>query len=275
MKNRIAKKCTLLLVAVLVSLNAFSQTAADYLSNGNNLAKEGNYSNALTAFSSAIKLDSTNAEAYYLRGKCYFMMENDALAIKDYDRSLRIDPYKKDAYYMRAQSKGFMGDLNGASADYYSAIVIDSNYVDAYIKRAYIFIQQKEYMQGFVYFSIAIKKQAEPGADLYFGRGYCQQMFGALDGAITDYKVAAELNPNIGDVYLNMGNTYLQKRDDDNALLCYDKADKQKPNDYRVIIGRAYAYFSKGDYKTACENRKKAIELGYVDSTNKFTEHCK
>jgi len=267
-------KILLCFAAILISANSFSQTAADYNNTGNELADAGNFIEALKSYNAAILVDSTVGESYYLRGKCYYMLEQDLLAIKDYSKAIKLDPTNKNAYYRRAQSKEYTGDIEGASGDYFTATRLDSNFVDAYVGRAFLFLKQNQIMPAFTYFSIAIKKQPNAPANVFFGRGYCHQLIGSYSQAIDDYKKAIELVPDYADAHLNLGNTYLTIKEYDNAITYYDKTIELNPNDNRAFIGRAYAFFYKNDIEKACRDRKKAIELGYVDTTNLFGKNC-
>lgn len=64
--------------------------AVDYLMNEN-------YFNALFEINKSIKLDSNNADSFYLRGFIYQEMKDLNKALIDYNTSLKLNPKQTDA----------------------------------------------------------------------------------------------------------------------------------------------------------------------------------
>ena len=80
-----------------LSAGAFGQTADDYFNQGNAYYNQGDYYRAITAFTSAIRLNPNYAEAYDYRGIAYGITGDYTRAIADIETALRIDPNNTNA----------------------------------------------------------------------------------------------------------------------------------------------------------------------------------
>ncbi len=89
------------------------------------------------------------------------------------------------------------------------------------------------------------------------------RMFAANDnGALDDYNGAIELQPKMGDAYLNRGILYLRTEKDANAIADLTKGlslGSTKPE--AGYYSRAVAYELTGDVKSAYLDYRKALEL--------------
>lgn len=65
-----------------------------------------------------IEIDSTFANAHFLRGYNHFLLKNFNDAISDFSNALLHNPDYLDAYYYRARSKQAKGDFIGAMRDF-------------------------------------------------------------------------------------------------------------------------------------------------------------
>jgi len=74
-----------------------------YSTRGDNYLKQGNYEQAITEYTQAIKLDPTLTSLYYNRGLAYSYKENYDLAIADYSKSIELDPKYADTYNNRCR----------------------------------------------------------------------------------------------------------------------------------------------------------------------------
>jgi tetratricopeptide (TPR) repeat protein len=103
----------------LTALAAFGQTTADewYTKAGEYFAS-GDYANAITAYSETIRRDSSNLDAYWLRGLAYFRIKNYDAAIADYNTVIKDAPDFPVAYIVRGDAYGAKGVYHTAVADY-------------------------------------------------------------------------------------------------------------------------------------------------------------
>jgi cytochrome c-type biogenesis protein CcmH/NrfG len=76
---------------------------------------------AVVQYSSRIKQDPGDTEAYVKRGKAYSGLRNYPAARKDYDEAIRLDPKRADAYAGRALLRFLEKDYDGSWKDVHKA----------------------------------------------------------------------------------------------------------------------------------------------------------
>ena len=130
----------------------------------------------LTSLNNLIKMDKTNADAFYNRGWVYV----------------------------------YKGDLQKAVKDYTKAIEIKKRYVDAYYNRGLVYVKMKKYQQAIKDFSEAIKMKPNE-VDAYCNRGNANFQLGKMDLALQDYNAALKIDPKDADLYYNRAVVYLAK----------------------------------------------------------------
>jgi tetratricopeptide (TPR) repeat protein len=106
------------LFAVVVS-GTFGQTTADeWFKKAGEYFNSGDYANAITAYSEAIKRDSTNLDAYYFRSFAYYQIKNYDAAIADCNTVINGAPNFPTVYVARGDSYGAKGIYHKAASDY-------------------------------------------------------------------------------------------------------------------------------------------------------------
>jgi tetratricopeptide (TPR) repeat protein len=143
----------------------------------------------MTALNNLIKLDNTNADAFYDRGWLYV----------------------------------YKGDLQMAEKDYSKAIEIKKRDVDAYYNRGLVYIKMKKYQQAIKDFSEAIKLQPDR-VDAYCNRGNANFQLGKMDLALNDYNAALKIDPKDADLYYNRAIVYLAKGERNKSKADFQKA---------------------------------------------------
>jgi tetratricopeptide (TPR) repeat protein len=208
---------------------SWGQDKQSLIAQGDKYLETKNYAEVINTYSKIIILDSTQSEYYFKRGKAYFFSQDDTKALIDFDKAITLDNSSSQLFFMRGQVRNILNDKAGAISDYGSAIELDSNYVLAYIQRGFVFIDQGKLDAALVHFTIALNRNPNQSADVYFSRGYCYQNQSFNSQAIQDYKKAIEINSKHIEAYLNCGNVYLQTREYDKAIETYGVAIKLDP----------------------------------------------
>ena len=75
---------------------------SSYHKQGVDLAKRGDFDQAIIYFNKALKINPDNAEIYINRGTCYAQQGNLAQALSDYNMSITLAPDGPQAFYDRA-----------------------------------------------------------------------------------------------------------------------------------------------------------------------------
>lgn len=103
MKKYVSFIVVILTLAMLVATsgctsNQLTLSAQDYNQQGLSLANQGKYEDAIAAYTSAIYLNSQDAQFYVNRGTAYLNMKQYDLAIADFDKAIELDPNLAEAY---------------------------------------------------------------------------------------------------------------------------------------------------------------------------------
>ena len=98
-------------------------------------------------------------------------------------------------------------------------------------------------------------------AEAYINRGVAKGKKGDLDGEIADYSRAIEIDPEYAEAYSNRGLVKRIKGDLDGAVADYSRAIEINPNYAVAYINRGNAKNEKGDLDGAVADYSRAIEI--------------
>ena len=100
---------------------------------------------AIQAYSNAIELNPTCAEAYNNRGIAYQGKQEYDLAIKNYNEAIKLNPKLAHAYYNRGNIYSQKGDFEHTVKDYTKAIELNPELAHAYYNRAVEWLYLREW----------------------------------------------------------------------------------------------------------------------------------
>jgi tetratricopeptide (TPR) repeat protein len=172
-------------------------------------AESGDLTNAIAAYSQAIKYKSDFAAAHNNRGVALYSKRSDDphnidLALDDFNQALKDDPKSIEARGNRGMVYAEKGNLDLAFDDLNRAIAAKPD--------IYIFY----YDRGIAYY-----KKEEPNL------------------ALDDYRRAIWLKSDFADAYFNSAVIYKERDEMTNALNNYDEVVRLKPDYADAYIGRA------------------------------------
>lgn len=129
---------TLLLLVGLASC-AFAQnnTAKDHYKKGEYYLSNADYDLAITSFSMAIKLDSTDVNYFLQRGFCYNILKKHDEAVSDFTTAIQLNPENKFAFLSRGSAKNKIGAFESAIADFDKVLLLDPSDQEAYNNRGF------------------------------------------------------------------------------------------------------------------------------------------
>jgi tetratricopeptide (TPR) repeat protein len=115
-----------------------------------------------------------------------------------------------------------------------------------------------------------VQGQTPTNADYYLDRGSARQRKGDLDGAISDYTKAIEIDSRYADAYDSRADARRAKGDLDGAIADSTKAIEIDPRLVDNYITRGLARRAKGDFDGAIADYTKCImtDPGYVGGYN-------
>lgn len=165
----------------------------------------------------AVEIKSVDASKQYRQGITAAAAGNFTQAMSSFDRAIKLDPQYFAAYIERGNVKDGIGDLSGAIADYTTAIAIDSKSAIAHYNRATVLSKSGNHPAAIADYDRAIS--IDPGyTQAYMNRGNELDDAGNSQGAIASYDRAIQIRPNYALAYLNRGIAYARAGNRDRAI---------------------------------------------------------
>lgn len=193
---------------------------------GIQLIEQGQYGQAIEAFSTAVDLDPTYASAYFQRGQCYQHLHDYHHALENYSLAIRVQPNLPEPYFARGFVYAMLGDLQSAVEDYNKCLQLDPENAVALNHR------------GFAYWRL-----------------------GYVDRALADYDHAILLQPLYAEPWLNRGSARRTLRKCELAVEDLTRAITLAAEDPRVHYERGAAHHCLGNFDAAVQDYSRAIEL--------------
>ncbi|MBE8949419.1 MAG: tetratricopeptide repeat protein [Quinella sp. 3Q1] len=99
-----------------------SEAAEQYLTEGNDALKVGDYQKAIDCFSKVIDFQNDYTDAWYLRAKAYDLAGQYKAALSDYTQLIELTAQSADAFYLRGTIHEKLGDRDNALKDFDRAL---------------------------------------------------------------------------------------------------------------------------------------------------------
>jgi len=249
----------------------------------NNIAQgylqKKDYENALKYFTQAIECDKECPPVPYMwRGQIYIdnLKKND-LAIADFKKVIdfpnKNDPTQIEARIDLGLSYYRNGQYDDAIKTYNEVLQRDPNNAKCYQLMGLLYVQKKEYQTALDYYAKAI--QLNPSKDqlieTLLNRGaFYSDIAKKYSEAIADFKRILELDPTNTDATLNIGITYLNEGDFDNAINVFTNFMQKDQSISRIFYLRALAFAGKKDYANALKDMNQAKKMGMQIDENQI-----
>ena len=254
---------------------SFAQTSVDeHIAEGMNAYAQGQYREALDAFTKAIELNPDHAQAYTNRGLTKYRLGDIDGAYDDHTSAIQKNPNFAAAYTNRGGARFIKGDVDGALADHTKALELFPEYVQALNNRGFVKLHIGDIDGAKADFDQALTLNPfDPNA--YTNRatshlakandlkkkGEEEAAQKELEEAARDATKAIVLNPNLASAYSLRGRILLEVRAFDKALEDFNKALELDPNLPQAYLNRGSIRIVKQDYEAGLEDIYRAIEL--------------
>ncbi|NOX46790.1 MAG: TonB family protein [Chlorobi bacterium] len=151
---------------------------------------------------------------------------------------------------------------------------------DNFYEKGNVFFDQQKYEKAIARYSKSIDKKGSFYKEAYLNRGISKYHMRNFDGAIEDMKKAIELGARFNSekqalVYFEIGNEYFDKKEYDKALESYNESANLTPEDGNIYFNIGIVNFYLGNKEQACKDMHKAKELGKEDAEQIIGERCK
>jgi tetratricopeptide (TPR) repeat protein len=205
--SRLVAVAAVLLVGVTAT--SVAQSFQDLIEEGNNLADEGLYEEALRAYDRAIEMDDSVADAYYNRGTIQLELGRVEAAVEDFTRAIDIRGEFGQAYFNRGNARYRLGEYASAVEDFSNALGAVENEAEVLHNRGLA-----EYARGNVEAAIVDFTEAIAGREgymrAYFNRGVANYDMGNYREAAEDFRRVVDQEPENAQALYNLGASYIR-----------------------------------------------------------------
>jgi tetratricopeptide (TPR) repeat protein len=191
---------------------------------GIELARRGEFEQAVTQYNKSLDLHSDYAEAHYNLATALLERGESGRALTEGNIAVQLQPNDPDAHIALGNARLAGGDLDQAMIEYARAL------------------------------------QLRPeDADALYDLGNVAQQKGEIASAIDLYGKALRLNPEIMEAHLNLGNVLLERGDEGGAINHYERALTISPASVKVLNNLAWALVSVSN--RSLRNGARALRL--------------
>jgi tetratricopeptide (TPR) repeat protein len=225
-----------------------------YSSRGSAKQELKDYQGAVTDFTEAIRIDPFYAYFYYNRGRAKEEMKDYQGAMYDYTEAIRLDTPDTDSYKLTESLKQNLTSHNRASNE----DVLDHISIRAYKRRAEIKLELEDYKGAIADYNEVIRLNPT-SPTTHNNRGEAKILSGALQGGLSDLRIAANLYQQIG-----LRGASLRIQDRIEAYRAYEFIlsgdEKKEQKDYKgAIVDYNEAIRRIVDYKGAIRNNPTSL----------------
>jgi len=232
---------------------------------GESYANKGRFQEATSYMERLVRLKPGSAWAYVIAAKVYLESGKNSMALDTIQQAILLNPGIAEPYTVLGDIKANSGSYQEAIKAYDKALNINPNLLSGIhgIGKAYLFLNDKE--KSILYFNKAVL--TSPSYSTYNNLGAAYGHFGLIEEAILSLKKALEINPNIFQANFNLGNTYLNKKNNPvEAAKYYQKALVSESGNVKTRFALGSAYLKSNQIEAARLEFQKILKLnpGYI-----------
>ncbi len=258
-------------LASAAAISAFTRPAILAYNRGRERWLKKDMAGAVEQLSFALRQDPRLTNAYILRGKAYFALDQVPQALADFNRAIELAPRQPEAYLYRGLIRRSQADLQGSVADFMELVRLHPN-APHYLSLAGLLIQQGSLPTALTHLDEAIRLDPT-SAVAYAQRAKLHSYLGEWEAALADWSEAIRLEASSVHYY-NRGVTYYCADRYDEAiadLSCSLEAEPQQPH---ILYNRGNALYELGEIKAALDDYDRAFRIeAEMNRINLSDEH--
>jgi len=173
---------------------------------------------------------------------------------------VRKQPNLIPAHFALAQAYYTRQDFPKAEAEFKHVLELDPKNESARFNLGVTYLDEKRIDDAKAAFT-ELLTQNSTSADAHYGLGLVAAAQGNYPAAITEFQTATNHDIQLSGVYYELGNSYAQLKQYDNAIAAYLKEKQKSGDDPDLENALADAYDAKGMAQQAQEARNQAVQL--------------
>jgi tetratricopeptide (TPR) repeat protein len=241
-------------------------SAEIFVTEAENLANSGKYSQALMAYSKAILADPQNPANYIATARLYIYSGEFEKAIENASNAVLLNQSSSMGEALKGFALGLMSQYLDAEGSLNRAIELDPSNASAYGYLSIILSQKiilGEEVLGDLDRSIEASRKAESIApdslETHWARGVVLEITANYQDAVTELEKAVAINPNIAELHIALGRNYRFLDKNDLAVEEFTRANALNPASAypETLISRTYANI--GEFARAIQYAEQAV----------------
>lgn len=218
---------------------------------------------ALSAAQQAVRLDESQADAYFSLGGVYNAMGRTAEAISSIRQALQLAPNSDEGYRRLASSLYLSGRKDEAIQAVEKAIAINPYYWKNYNVLGDTHLQLGQFERALAAFKRVTEIEPD-NATGYENTGVAYFLQGKYEACIPAFQKAIQLQPYFG-TYSNLGTAFFYLKRYQEAIRMFEKAIEMNPNQHIAFgnLGDALRWAGQMDQSKIVYS--KAVQLGLQD----------
>jgi tetratricopeptide (TPR) repeat protein len=281
-----------ILALFISSCTTNKQKALKHSDKAKELYLKGDLKTAFDEIDTAIKIDNTNLDFLIIKSDFFAFADNYEPAIDILNtiskKNFKLDTvnFKLGTCYFGYGNFFSVNKNNEVKAEeaykkalvyYNKAIGFNMHYYNAYLEKQHVFHNLNQYNEAISIVNTAINLFPD-SLTLIFNRGVEKIYLGDFTGALIDLNTAIESNKldseDVSTAYRFRGNLYFEQRNIDKAIIDLNTALSFNPKDEFALAKRGNCYREKGLKEKACEDFRKAADLGLISEYEIIKEYC-
>jgi len=232
----------------------------DHFEKGNHLYAEGEYEEAITQYTEAIRLNPKHVNAIHNKGGALEALERYEEAISQYNELIRLDPKDVFAYNSKGLALRAMGRDEEAIKQYDEVIRLDSQSVFAYINKGNALKAMGKNQEAITQYNKAIHLDPND-AEVYYNKANALLAMGRNEEAISQYDHVIRLDSKHVDAFLNKGFALQDIGRDEEAIDQYNEVIRLDPTNVSAYHNKGFTLNEMGRFEEALECYDNAINL--------------
>ena len=269
-----------ILLILLINLSLLqAKTREEWFKEGNLLAEQGKYEEAIECYDKALKIDRDYLEAWLEKGRVFNSFGKYEEAMECFEKILEIVPYNGETWNMSGEVYLEGGKYEDALFCSKKAIARDVDNALFWETRGRILYKwgeyeeltselkeeknlnyNKKYEEALKYFERAL--EYNPGYfKAWYGKGMALYKLEKYEEALICADKCLEMKPEKSDTWVIKGNLFIEKNRVEKAIECYDKALELNPCNINALKYKASLLTAMRYYREAIACYDRTLEI--------------
>jgi tetratricopeptide (TPR) repeat protein len=237
------------------------------------LNSKNKYSRALEVTDEIIEIDANNDKIYYIRGEIYDSINDISNRVYSFKMANKLKPENKLYSFEYAKALLDEGKYKKSVQQFENAISLDKYNPVLFYYIAMTYYRYNDYINASKYIEY-YRLISKNDADGIWLAGYIYKDNAEYEKALDEFDYGISLRIGRVGYYIGRAESLFNLKQYNQAATAFTDALDLTPNDGKIYYERGLAYFEAGDRVKACQDWKKASELGSYNADDMKLINC-